>query len=127
MGENLTALLPEDPTVIAPDGLEVRILLDGKDGGMAHFRLAAGQTGRAVVHRTVEELWYFLDGEGEFWRQDAGAPLAIQPGLCVRIPVGTAFQLRAAGADVSAVAVTMPRWPGEDEATVTEGFWPPTV
>ncbi len=128
MDQTLTKLLPAEPTVIAPDGLEVRVLLDGRDGGMAQFRLPAGQIGRAVVHRTVEEIWYFLDGDGEFWRHDImdGEPVAVRPGLTVRIPVGTRFQLKAE-TDVVAIAVTMPRWPGEEEATVVEGLWPPTV
>src|SRR5262245_25286180 len=49
--------LPADPTVVAPDGSDVRLLLGLSAGGMAHFELAAGQTARAVVHRSVAEIW----------------------------------------------------------------------
>jgi mannose-6-phosphate isomerase-like protein (cupin superfamily) len=33
-------------------------------GSMAHFELAAGKTSRSVTHRTVDEIWYFLEGLG---------------------------------------------------------------
>jgi len=55
------------PDAIAPDGMEVRILPAVDGGSMAHFRMPAGLTGRAVKHRTVEELWYVLAGSGEMW------------------------------------------------------------
>ena len=49
----------------------------------------------------------------------------LAPGTCLTIPVGTAFQFRASrdGA-LAAVAITMPPWPGEDEADFVEGAWP---
>ena len=68
-------------------------------------------------------------GEGEMWRRDGGAEevVALRPGVGLSIPVGTAFQFRAhADAALSAVAVTMPPWPGADEAVpVTDAPWPP--
>jgi len=122
--------LPAQPDVIAPDGSNVRILLSLAGGSMAHFELPAGQTSLAVQHRTVEEIWYILSGQGEMWRssptQDTVTPL--QPGLCLTIPVGTAFQFRALGdTSLTAVAITMPPWPGADEAQAVEGKWDPTV
>jgi mannose-6-phosphate isomerase-like protein (cupin superfamily) len=123
-----TATLPEAASLLAPDGSEVRLLLGLQGGGMAHFRLAAGQVARAVIHRTVEEVWYITEGSGEMWRRqgDREEVTALQAGLCLTIPAGTAFQFRAsATAPVAAVAVTMPPWPGEDEALFTEGPWPP--
>ena len=38
-------------------------------GGMAHFELVPGETSRAVAHRTIEEIWFFLGGRGEMWRK----------------------------------------------------------
>ncbi len=128
--DDLTRQLPGAADEIAPDGLEVRLLLAGGGGSFAHFRLGAGRTGRAVRHRTVEEIWYFTEGEGAFWREGVagGAPVPVRPGTSVRIPVGTGFQLRAGpGGPVSAVAVTMPPWPGEGEAEVIEGCWAPDL
>jgi len=48
--------------VIAPDGSAVRVLCGLSRGGMALFTLAPGAVSRAVAHRTIEELWYFVAG-----------------------------------------------------------------
>ncbi|HKV00274.1 MAG TPA: cupin, partial [Vineibacter sp.] len=92
-----TRLLPAAPDVVAPDGSDVRILLGLKGGGMAHFALAPGQTSKAVTHRTVEEIWFFVSGRGQMWRKQAGHEeiVDVHPGLCLTIPLGTHFQFRA--------------------------------
>jgi mannose-6-phosphate isomerase-like protein (cupin superfamily) len=116
--------------VIAPDGCEVRILVATGRGSMAHFTLGPGQISRAVAHRTIEEVWYFLAGEGRMWRRfgEREEVTAVAPGTSLSIPLGTRFQLRNDGAGpLAAVAITMPPWPGEDEAFVVEGPWPPNV
>jgi mannose-6-phosphate isomerase-like protein (cupin superfamily) len=116
---------------IAPDGSDVRILLRLGKGSMAHFELAPGQTSKAVTHRTVDEIWFFLSGTGEMWRTRNGQPEMIVPvesGVCLTIPLGTHFQFRSFGAEpLSALGVTMPPWPGEGEAIVVAGKWEPTV
>jgi len=51
--------------------------------------------------------------------------VALEPGTCLSIPVGTSFQFRSlGGGPLAAVAVTMPPWPGEDEAREVSGAWP---
>ena len=115
---------------VAPDGSEVRILLGLKAGGMAHFELPPGQTSRAVAHRTVEEIWFFLTGRGEMWRKlnDREEVVPVEPGVCLTIPLGTHFQFRSFGDEpLAAVGVTMPPWPGEGEAYEIEGKWEPSV
>lgn len=67
-----TLSLPADPTVVAPDGSNVRVLLSLAGGSMAHFELEAGQVAKAVTHRTVEELWYVVSGQGQMWRRQGG-------------------------------------------------------
>ena len=122
--------MAEDPDLSAPDGSEVRLLLSASGGSMAHFRLPAGQVSRAVRHRSVEELWYVVGGQGEIWRGHAGreAVAALEPGICLHIQPGTAFQFRAdASGPLSVLAVTMPPWPGEGEAEFIAGTWAPTV
>lgn len=125
-----TGSLPLDPDVIAPDGSTVRVLLRVQGGSMAHFTLAPGQTSRAVTHRTVEEIWYFLEGYGELWRK-LGAEEAIVPvaaGVCITLPRGTHFQFRTLSAvALTAIGVTLPPWPGEGEAYEVAGPWSPTV
>jgi mannose-6-phosphate isomerase-like protein (cupin superfamily) len=125
-----TTTLPTDPTVAAPDGSDVRVLLGLAGGGMAHFQLAAGQAARAVVHRTVEEIWYVVAGRGEMWRRagEREEVTELRPGVCLTLPLGTHFQFRAApDQGVSAVAITMPPWPGPDEALWVPGPWTPSV
>jgi mannose-6-phosphate isomerase-like protein (cupin superfamily) len=121
-----TLRLPLEPTVVAPDGSDVRVLLGTGRGSMAHFELAAGKTSLAVTHRTVEEVWYIVAGRGEMWRKlgDVEEVVTLEPGISLTIPVGTHFQFRAAAdSSVAAVAITMPPWPGEDEAVFVAGPW----
>jgi mannose-6-phosphate isomerase-like protein (cupin superfamily) len=121
--------LPELPTEIAPDGAAVRVLLGVAGGTMAHFELAAGETSRALGHRTVEEIWFVLSGRGELWRRQAEREdvTALEPHVCVTLPRGTHFQFRAfRPAALAIVAVTIPRWPGNDEAEWVDGPWAAT-
>jgi mannose-6-phosphate isomerase-like protein (cupin superfamily) len=118
--------LPATPDVTAPDGSDVRILCGLRGGSMAHFSLAPGKVSKAVMHRTVEEIWYIVAGEGEMWRADSRQEtvIALTPGLSLTIPVGTSFQFRSTGPSaLEAVAITMPPWPGEDEAVLVKGVW----
>jgi len=125
-----TRRIAGEPDAIAPDGSAVRILCATSRGGMAVFTLAPGAVSRAVAHRTVEEIWYFLAGSGRMWRKlgDQESVADVEPGVSVAIPTGAHFQFRCdAQTSLIAVAVTMPPWPGEGEAYVVEGPWPPTV
>ncbi len=125
-----TARRPYDRTVVAPDGSDVRVLLGLMGGGMAEFELGAGRISAAVTHRTVEEIWYVLTGRGEMWRRQGEREevVALEPGVCLTIPRGTHFQFRALGGTALRVlGVTMPPWPGPDEAILVTGPWPPTV
>ena len=119
-----TLRLPKDVSVQAPDGSDVRILLGLKGGGMAHFDLAPGKTSKAVVHRTVEEIWYIVGGRGEMWRKQGEREeiVALETGVCLTIPLGTRFQFRTRDG-LQAVAVTMPPWPGDGEASEVPGRW----
>ena len=126
-----TKPLPIPHDVTAPDGSEVRILLALSRGSMAHFSLAPGQTSKAVRHRSVEEIWYILAGHGEMWRRQNGQPeaiVALETGLCLTIPPGTRFQFRTTSDEpLTAVAITMPPWPGDDEAEIVPGRWEPAA
>jgi mannose-6-phosphate isomerase-like protein (cupin superfamily) len=122
-----TMRMPAARDVVAPDGSDVRVLLRLGGGSMAHFELAGGRTSRAVVHRSVDEIWYVLSGRGEMWRSlgDREQTVPLEPGTCLSIPVGTHFQFRSLGdGPLAAVAVTMPPWPGEGEAREVSGAWP---
>ena len=93
---------------------------------MAVFRLMPRAVSKAVAHRTVEEIWFFLGGRGEMWRKLDGQEevVPVEPGVCITIPLGTWFQFRAFGIEpLTAIGVTMPPWPGEDEAYAVQGKW----
>jgi mannose-6-phosphate isomerase-like protein (cupin superfamily) len=115
---------------VALDGSDVRVLLKLRGGSMAHFELGPGQTSKAVTHRTVEEIWLFLSGRGEMWRKQQGQPetiVQVESGICLTIPLGTHFQLRSFGEEpLSAVGITMPPWPGDDEVVIVQSKWETT-
>ena len=125
-----TRRLGDAPDVLAPDGSEVRVLCRVGRGGMAHFTLPPMAVSKAVAHRTVEEVWFFVSGRGRMWRRLGGREETVEvgPGASVSIPVGTRFQFRSdSGEPLSAIGTTMPPWPGEDEAYDVDGPWRPTV
>ena len=122
----VTRTLAAAPDAIAPDGSEVRLLAATARGSMAHFRLPPGAVSKLVAHRTVEEVWYFVKGRGRMWRSFEGVEEEIEarPGVSISIPIGTKFQFRCDGDEaLEAVGVTMPPWPGMDEAVEVEGVW----
>ena len=130
MSRLTTRRMSATPDATAPDGSEVRVLPGLAGGGMAHFRLAPGETSRAVRHRTVEEIWFVVAGTGQMWRQleDDERIDDLEPGVCLTIPLGTTFQFRSPGpAPLEIVGVTIPPWPGPDEAIHAEGPWEPTL
>ena len=108
----------------------MRVLLQLRGGGLAHFELPSGETSIAVCHRTVEEIWYVVSGRGEMWRklQQREEVVELEPGLCLTIPLGTSFQFHSVGPDpLRVIGVTMPPWPGDGEAFEVPGKWTATV
>ena len=68
-----------------------------------------------------------LAGSGEIWRRqgEEETVTALAPGVSLSIPLGTHFQFRCTGGEaLDIVIVTMPPWPGMDEAVRVEGHWP---
>lgn len=125
-----TRRFPESPDARSPAGAEIRYLMEGDTGNMIHSTVPPGQVNRATVHATVGEFWYVLSGRGEIWRRDQTGEriTTLEPGTSIDIPVGTAFQYRCTGDEsLLFLCVSMPPWPGDDEATLLEGPWTPTV
>lgn len=126
------------PDATAPDGSQIRLLADGRNAArkssLVEVTLPTGQVSRPVYHRTVEEIWYILEGEGQVWRCPPGAgavpPQAVSPGDALVIPTGWRFQFAAAAdAPLRFLCHTTPPWPGESEAAPAErgGLGEPTV
>ena len=111
----------------APDGSTVERLGRVSGGSMARFSFAAGSVSRAVRHRQVEELWYVLSGAAELWREEASGAadvIALEAGTAFALPPQCAFQVRVSSqVPLTALAVTMPPWPGDEEAEFVDGHW----
>ena len=119
------------PQVTAPDGSEIRLLADSRQGAvkssLVEVALGPGEVTRPVRHRTVEEIWYVLEGAGKVWRcpPDVDAetvpPVDMSPGDALVIPTGWSFQFSAgAGSALRFLCHTTPPWPGEGEAVAVE-------
>ena len=122
-----TKTLPAEHTVLAPDGSEIRELVMVKGGSLVHCLLPPGAASRAVVHATVEEVWYVVQGRGEVWRADENGDSVVDvaPGVALSIETGCRFQFRNTGDDnLCILIVTMPPWPGAHEARPAPGRWP---
>lgn len=111
---------------LAPDGSQISFLhtLDGASSVIC--TLPPGACSVAVTHRRVDEIWYFLAGEGEVWRSQGEREeiTPVTPGMALTIPLGTHFQFRNTGADpLRFFIVTLPPWPGAEEAVEVPGRW----
>jgi mannose-6-phosphate isomerase-like protein (cupin superfamily) len=125
-----TRPFPETPDARSPAGAEIRYLMESETGNMIHSTVPPGQVNRATVHATVNEFWHVLSGQGEIWHRnrDGEEVTMLVPGVSIDIPVATAFQYRCTGAEpLLFLCITMPRWPGDHEASVVEGPWTPTA
>jgi mannose-6-phosphate isomerase-like protein (cupin superfamily) len=127
----VTNTLRDEPDDIAPDGSEIRFILDTKHeatrAGLCEVRLRPGAVSKPVHHRTVEEIWYFTSGEGWVWRcppdtePSPAQTTHVGPGDALVIPVGWSFQFKASqDAELRFLCYTSPPWPGADEAVEVE-------
>jgi mannose-6-phosphate isomerase-like protein (cupin superfamily) len=97
---------------------------------MAVFTLPPKAVSKAIAHHTIEEVWYFMSGQGRMWRRLGNQEeiVDVGPGVSITVPTGTHFQFRCDGFEpLIAVGATMPPWPGENEAYFVEGPWTSTV
>lgn len=98
-------------------------------GAVAGFELAPGEASTAMLHKTVEAIWFILKGRGEVWQRREGREeiQKLRAGSCLTVPVGTPFQFRARGkSPLSAMGVTAPMGPGAGDADTVPGKWEPT-
>ena len=126
-----------EPDAIAPDGSEIRLLAAHAQGALyaslCEVRLPAGAVSRPVAHRSVEEIWYILEGCGRVWRRPRGGrgdAMEVGPGDSIVIPATWAFQFSAApDGPLRFLCYTSPPWPGPDEAlpVAAGGLGEPTV
>ncbi len=125
-----TVRLADANAVLAPDGSQIHELVAVAAGSMVHCTLPKGAVSMAVAHATVDEVWYCLAGEGRMWRMREGAESVVdlEPGVALAIECGTHFQFRNTGDDdLRCVIVTMPPWPGAEEARRMRDHWTATA
>ena len=119
--------IADDYDLLAPDGSEIRLLHSFPNASVVHCSLPAVAVSLPARHRTVSEIWYFLAGRGQVWRRQAKREevLEVRAGISLTIPLGTCFQFRNTGdAPLEFIIVTMPPWPGADEAILLDaGRW----
>ncbi|WP_150522827.1 cupin domain-containing protein [Roseibium sediminis] len=114
----------------SPAGADIRFIMDGPTGNMIHSTVPPGQINRATRHRTVSEFWHVLEGQGQIWRRngDGEETVDLVAGVSIDIPVGTSFQYRCTGTTpLKFICISMPPWPGDEEATYVDGVWEPTA
>ncbi len=122
--------LGSKPDARSPAGADIRFIMAGETGNMIHSTVPPHQINRATVHATVSEFWFILSGLGEIWRKDKKQERVarLEAGVSIDIPVDTAFQYRNIGdVDLKFICISMPPWPGDEEASHLEGVWEPTV
>ena len=120
-----TKVLAEDYDYLAPDGSEIRLLPTMNGGGLCHCTLPPGGVSAPVSHKTVEEIWYFLEGLGQVWRKqgDVASVVDVHPDVSLTIPVETHFQFRNTGNQpLRFVITTMPSCPTGNGMTSGIGF-----
>jgi len=118
--------LPSEKDEVAPDGSEIRLLPRMSRGSLSHCTLPVSVTSVAVSHRSIEEIWYVLSGQGQLWRKlgQQEEVVSLASGVSVTIPPETHFQFRNVGDQPLCILITtMPPWPGSEEAMAIEGYW----
>ncbi len=122
--------LPEVSDAKSPAGADIRFIMDGPTGNMIHSTVPPGQINRATRHKTVSEFWHVLEGKGEIWRREGKSEsvVVLEAGVSIDLPTGTAFQYRAADTGpLKFICISMPPWPGDEEAEYVDGPWTATV
>lgn len=126
-----TVSLSEKADTHSPAGAEVRFMVEGTGGGMIHCTLPPFQVNKAVIHATVNEIWYVLSGHGEIWRDNGieSSVTTLITGTSIDISPDTVFQYRSVSDEaLRFICVTMPPWSSDTEARfVDKGKWVPTV
>lgn len=126
-----TTVLTDEYQYLAPDGAEVRLLMNAATASTARITLTKGKISKPVTHRTVSEIWHIVSGQGQIWRRQGEIEQItdLVEGVTIDIPLGTDFQFRSDhDENLVFVCVTMPPWPGADEVLhLDEGAWLPTT
>jgi len=116
----------ERPDGYAPDGAEIRSLIDRPQGAtrlsVAEALVPVGERTAKVYHQTIyEEVWYITAGMGSMHLQSpdvaAEEVFDVAHGDAVLIPPGHGFWVRNTGTiPMIFLCIGSPPWPGSEEA-----------
>jgi mannose-6-phosphate isomerase-like protein (cupin superfamily) len=124
--------LSKDPDNIAVDAAEVRKVFAPGKASMVHCILPPKVVSVPIRNLGIDEIWYFIDGQGEIWLKEEdeakGEMKKLSPGSCLTIPMGVHFQYRALGEDpMTFLCVTMPPFQSREENNEeVEAHWEPS-
>lgn len=85
-----------------------------------------GKISKAVKHKTVTELWYFIQGVGEVWKKSGNKEEIIKVSASISLSIESedCFQFRNTSEVVlKFIITTIPKWPGADEVILVERLW----
>jgi mannose-6-phosphate isomerase-like protein (cupin superfamily) len=122
----VTTQLSDDYDYLAPDGSEIRLLPEVAGAGLCHCTLPPGAVSQAVTHKTVDEIWHVISGQGQVWRKKGCRELVVDvtAGSSLTISFVDEFQFRNTGqVPLCILIVDSGRWPGSDEAVEVSGKW----
>lgn len=119
-----TRQLSDKPDYLAPDGSEIRKFPDVRGRGLCHCTLPPKATSQAISHKTMDEIWYVIESQGEVWRKSGKHEETAReyPGLCLTIPVGIHFQFLNT-VPLKVISAAMPPWPDPQEAVKVADHW----
>lgn len=113
---------------ISDDGSVIRNLTPMGNVQSVHCSLPKGGVIQASRHKTVEQIWYVISGEGEMWLKDQDGletESKLAPGTAITVPLGYAFQFRNTGKkDLEIFIVNTTPWSGDGELIPVENHWP---
>jgi mannose-6-phosphate isomerase-like protein (cupin superfamily) len=122
-----TIFLPEQYDYLALDNTEIRLLLEqAHHGGIAHGTMLPNSISEAITHKTVFETWFILSGTGKMWRKFGEQQRLdkLEPNTIIDMPLGVEYQFASDDEPLVFLIVTMPPWPGADEAVLlTDQNW----
>ena len=118
----------------APDTSKIFQAVDSPigTGGLAIAVLEGKQVSIPVQHRTIYEMWFVLEGDGDFVQPahpGAGDGVRLEPDTTLTVMPHEPFQFRNTGTrKLRILMLTAASWPGGKEATVKPGAecacWP---
>jgi mannose-6-phosphate isomerase-like protein (cupin superfamily) len=113
---------------VPPEDHEIRVPLLKRGGVLGQCTLPPAKTSCAVMHQEVQEVWYFIQGKGQVWRKlgdNEESVVDVEAGTVLTIPTKAHFQFRNTSDDepLLFLIMTLPPWPGPQEAIRIEGKW----